>query len=214
MNLAALRTEVLGHGFDANQYSARITQYLNDAQGLVCRRVDYFLDEAVMDYPTVAGTNIYPQPANLGRDRSLRDTSVNRELTAVSVREIDRSRTASGPPRFYAIDGLNLHLYPTPDSVYPLELRYWSLPAPLVNDPDTPTIPENYHRMLWYWATKECYAADDDQPTAQYWETQFNTVLSEFAADVKFPNDDLTHQLSSMWSDPSSLSAGTGLISG
>ena len=51
-----MRTEVLNHGFDLNQYHDRITQYLNDAQGLVCRRVDYYLDEATLAIPTVAGT--------------------------------------------------------------------------------------------------------------------------------------------------------------
>lgn len=209
MNLLALRNEVLNHGFDPIVFSARINQYLNDAQGKVCRRVDFYIDEATSDFSTVVGTLLYPQPADFARDRSLRRTDVQVELTQVGLRTIDRSPPlASGVPRYYAIDGQNLHVYPTPDNVYPLELRYWKLPAQLVADGDTPTIPADYHALLVFWALKRCYAAEDDPQTAQYWEQQFNTMLAEFSADVKFPSGDSRTQMASMWEGGERIGSG------
>ena len=205
MNLTALQNEVLNHGFDSATFSARITQYLNDALNLVCRRVDYYQDEATNDYNTISGTALYALPAGWARVRSLRDTSRQVELIAVGLRDIDRASTAQGAPAYYALDGANLHLYPTPDNAYPLELRYWLLPAQLVSGTDVPSIPADWHRILWYWAVKECYAAEDDSATAQYWEQQFNTTLAEFAADQKFPSTDYPTQARGMWGDDEML---------
>jgi hypothetical protein len=114
-NLLAIRTEALNHGFDPTVFGARMTQYINDAQSLMCSRVDYYVNESTLDFTTVSGTATYGQPADLGKDRSLRDTSRNVELVSVGLRTIDRSAVVSGPPSYYAIDGGNLHLYPTPD---------------------------------------------------------------------------------------------------
>ena len=209
MNLGQIRAEALAHGFDPTFYgSSRIDQYINDAYQFICRRVQYYADEAVYDFPTVSGTATYSQPADFAKDRELRDTARNVVLVCVGLMTIDRSTVASGAPNCYAIDATNLHLYPTPNGAYPLELRYWKVPAPLVNDADTPTIPADYHRMLWYWAVKERYASDDNQQTAQYWETQFSNALSAFAADQKFPSTDTPNQIADMWAGPPTVSAG------
>src|SRR6185437_7958326 len=131
-------------------------------------KVDYYIDEATLDFSTVAGTSTYPQPANLGKDRSLHFTVTSQvgELTSVGLRTLDRSVSVSGVPRLYALTGSNIQLYPVPDGVYTLELRYWAQPAQLVNDTDTPSIPADYHDMLLYWALKRAYSAEDDPQTA------------------------------------------------
>src|SRR5580704_2340688 len=214
MNLAALRTEVLNHGFDAGVYGARINQFINDANQLACRRAAYYNDESTLDFSTISGTSLYPQPSDWARDRSIRETDTQMELTQVSLRDIDQSPTATGAPLFYSLDGTNYHLYPTPDQAYPMEIRYWKLPALLVNDTDTPAIPDTYQRMLIYWGCKECFAADDDTQMSQYWEQQFNMVLAEFQADVKFPTDDAPNQIRSMWPEGRRLGGGNWSVYG
>jgi hypothetical protein len=199
MNLLQLRNEVLGHGFDPIVFSGRINQYLNDALNLVCVRVNYYGEEAVYTFSTTTGTAVYNSAPDTGRIRSLLDTGRQMELESVTIREIDRSASTQGAPAYYAMDGLNFHLYPTPDGVYSLEERYWKTPAQLVNDTDVPILPATWHRLLWYWAVRECYAAEDDAATAQYWEQQFNTALAELAADVKFPDTDRPAQAKGMW---------------
>lgn len=209
MNLTQLRSHVLSYGFDSNTFSSRINTYLNDAQDLVARRVNYYIDEAVQSISTVAGTALLPFPADFARGRTLFDTGRNIQLELVSLRDIDRSNsTTTGAPYAYAINGTNFQLYPTPDNVYTLQLRYWKVPAALVGDSDTSTIPSDWHRLLWYWALKECFAADDDPQTAQYWEQQFEKTLAEFAADQKFPDTDAPNQVRGMWDQGTGLGRG------
>lgn len=211
MNLLALRTEVKDHGFGTGEYNAtRVNSFLNDALALICRRVDYYTDETVYDFNTVSGTASYPIPQNFAKLRSLRFTAVqgyqSPELEAVALRDIDRSPQTTGQPFYYAMDATNLHLYPTPNGVFALELRYWQMPTPLAGDTDIPSLPVDAHKMLWQYAVAECYAADDDPTTAQYWSGRFAASLADFAASAKFPNDDSPSVVKGMWTEDRVLS--------
>lgn len=206
MQLIDIRTEVLNCGFDPVLFGVnRITAYINDGYLNIVRRVNYYVDEATSDYSTVAGTAMYSLPADFARVRSVRRTDISREMTAVGLRTIDRSISTSGAPVFYALDGANVHLYPTPDQVYPIELRYWKMPAQLVNDTDVPTIPADYHNLLVYAAVADAYRAEDDLQTATGWQQLYDKGLTQFSADMKFPNDDAPTQMADMWSGPPSL---------
>ena len=207
MQLIDIRTEVFATGFDPVLFGAtRVNMYINNAYLTIVRRVNYYVDETTQDFNTTVGTSMYSLPANFARTRSLRRTDIGIELENVGLRTIDRSTITSGTPYAYALDGANLHLYPTPDQAYPLELRYWLMPNPLVADSDVPTIPADYHNLLVYGATSEAYAADDDGPQmGAYWQAKFDKGLAMFAADMKFPNDDQPAQLADMWTGPPSL---------
>lgn len=206
MNLGSLRQEVLDHGFDPTLFGVtRINQYINDGLALICRRVDYYVDEATYPFNTVRGTASYPWPADFARGRSLFDTTRNIEMQTVSLRDIDRSAITQGAPVYYALDGASLHLYPPPDGPYPLELRYWKTPAPLVADLDAPTLPVDWHHILWVYAVWICYEADDDAQMGQYWMQRFMAELAEFAADTKFPTSDLPNIVSGMWDQDRTL---------
>jgi hypothetical protein len=200
VQLIDIRDEVLACGFDPVLFGAsRVTAYINNGYLNLVRRVSYYVDEATQDYSTVIGTTLYTLPADFARVRSVRRTDIQVELEAVGLRAIDRSISTSGAPVYYAMDGANVHLYPGPDQVYPLELRYWKMPAALVADTDVPTIPADYHNLLIYSAVAEAYRAEDDLATAQGWQALYDKGLSEFAADMKFPNDDAPTQLADMW---------------
>ena len=207
MTLLQLRTAVINHGFDAGVYSGQINQWINDAYEQACRVALFSTDEATYDFSTAAGTQTYPLPADMVSMRSLRNTDLDQEMVAAEIRDIDRSsHTNTGAPFAYALSSSNILLYPTPDQAYPLELRYWKLPADLVADGDTPAIPSDYHRMLWYWATAEAYWSEDDGSTGAQWENRFNTLLAKFEADVKFQNEDAPSQIRGMWESGRGLS--------
>jgi hypothetical protein len=138
--------------------------------------------------------------------RSLDDTDRRIELQYVSVRDIDRSGLSNGAPNFYALTGQNIELYPTPDAVYNLQMRYWMMPSVLALDADVPVMPVDWHHLLWVYAVWLCYEGDDDAQMGQYWQQRFNTELSQFSADVKFPDSDGPNQASSMWDSDKSLS--------
>lgn len=209
MNLGTIRQEVLDHGFDPILFGiTRINQYINDGMNLISRRVDYYIDEANQAIPTVQGTALYPWPADFARGRSVFDTDRRIELESVSLRDMDRSSsTTQGSPAYYTFTGANTRVYPAPDGVYNLELRYWKMPAPLVNDSDVPILPTDWHHLLWVYAVWICYEADDDAQMGQYWMQRFMAELSEFAADQKFPNSDLPSVVNGMWDQDRTLGA-------
>lgn len=229
MNLLAIRTEILAHGFDPTTFSAaRLNQYINDGLALIARRVDYYVDEKQVTLATVAGTSTYtllpgglagpagtaedilsPSGADYARIKSVLDTDRQVELEAVSERDMDRSSAAQGTPNYYAISyGGNLRLYPTPDGVHNLIVRAWSMPPLLVGDTDVPQLPEDWHHLLWVYACWICYEAEDDASMGQYWMNRFNAELAEFSADAKFPNSDFPTQCRGMWDDEAKLSQG------
>lgn len=210
MNLIQLRTEVLAKGFDPGVFTARIDQYLNDALALIARRVDYYIDEATSTFATVSGQSVYAWPAGLARMRSLNDTDRRVEMEYVSLRDIDRSGNSNGAPYYYALTGPNIQLYPTPDAPYNMEMRYWAMPAPLVDDNDTSTLPADWDHMLWVYATWMCYESEDDAQMGQYWQQRFNNELSMFTADQKFPDSDGPSQANGMWDGERSLAPANG----
>lgn len=207
MSLLDMRTEVLNHGFDASVYSGRINQWINDAYEQACRVALFSADEGTNDFSTTAGTSTYSLPADMVTMRSIRNTDLDQEMVAVDLRDIDRaSHTSTGAPFAYAMNAANVQLYPVPDQAYPFEIRYWKLPADLVADGDTPVIPADYHRMLWYWACAEAYWSEDDGATGAQWEQRYNTLLAKFEADVKFPNEDAPSTIRGMWDSNRGLS--------
>lgn len=210
MNLAQLRTEVLNRGFDPTVFSSRIVTYLNDAQNEIARRVNYYGDEALQPIPTVAGTTMYAFPADFARARELVDIDRHTPLEYVGLRDIDRSPTTVGIPNFYAIDGPNIHLYPTPDGLHNLILRYWKMPAQLVNDGDVPSIPNDWHNLLWVYATFICYESEDDAAMGKYWSDRWEMELRKFTADQRFPDSDGPHVVKGMWDADRGLNAGGG----
>lgn len=199
MNLGQLRTETLNHGFDQNAYGGRVTQYLNDAQSLIARRVDFYQDETTQVFSTVAGTDVYPWPVDFARMRSLMNTTSGAELQFAAIRDVDRAGPASGTPAYYALYGGNVQLYPKPDGIYSVTLRYWRLPAAMVADTDVPAVPADWSHLLWVYATWMCFEADDDPQMGQFWQARFNTELSQFASDQKFPDTDSAQQVRGMW---------------
>lgn len=199
MNLGQILAEVEARGFDDSVFGLRITQWINDAQFLIARRVNYYVDESAYVFSTVAGTSTYPWPADFGRMRNLFDTTRNIELEYCSIRDIDRSVVRNGAPTYYADSGQNVVLYPVPDGVYPLEMRYWKLPTTLVSVGDTPNLPADWHWLLRDYALQQAFLADDDPQMSQTYQQSFATGLSMFSADVKFPDMDGPTQARSMW---------------
>ena len=208
MQLSAIRGEVEARGFDPVQYGARITQFINDGQNLIARRCQYYVNETTFAFNTTTGTAVYSLPTNFARVRELFATDVNQIIRPVGLRDIDGSYPVQGRMYYYALDGANMHLYPAPDNAYPLELRYWAMPAALVNDTDVPNLPVDWHPMLWIYATWMCYEADDDANMGAYWENRFEKTLAEFEADAKFPSTDYPNQIQSMWGEENGLRAG------
>jgi hypothetical protein len=203
VNLFDLRSEVLAH--EINPSVARVNSFLNEALRVIARQIDFYSEEASEAFSTVSGTSTYAWPTDLGRVRYLRNVDDTTTLGVVRLRDLDVLPLSRGQPVCYAADGSNLTLWPTPDGVYDLSLRYWALPDLMVNDSDIPAIPEDYHRLLTYYALDRCYASEDDPQMAQYWAGLWSSALGDMKVDVKFPSSDGPRRVQSMWDQSGSV---------
>lgn len=201
MQLVDIRTEVYNKGFDAGLFPAsRLNQFINDGYLNIFRRVQFYAGESTQDFSTSNGVATYPWPTNSARIRFVWDTTRQVRLLPVSLREMDNSGLpGTGPPQYYALEGSNFHIWPTPDGIYNLETRFWLMPQPLVNDADVPVFPADYHNLLVRYTTAECYKSEDDFGTAAQWEADFEKDLARFMADQKFPDSETPDVVKSFW---------------
>jgi hypothetical protein len=201
--LIDIRTEVfLNSEFDPTIYLSAVNGYINRGLRSISHKIDFYSEESSYAIPTVAGTGTYAWPSDLGRIRYLRNVDDATTLLAVRLREVDESPISTGKPFKYATDASSLALYPTPDGVYNLSLRYWALPPLLVNDTDVPAIPEDYHDLLIFYALQRLYAKVEDVEMSSYWAQQWASGLADMKVDVKFPSGDGPRQIQSMWENP------------
>ena len=200
MNLSALRTEVLNHGFDSSIYtSSRLNQYINDALGEVSSKAQYYGEEQQQEVTLTGGTSHYSFPTGMSRLRSVRLTNPVQELSLLDLRDIDRSGSTTGTPYSYAIDGNGITIFPTPDSGYTMEIRYWRLLSPLTVDTDVPGLPARYHRALTLYAIARCFEGEDDPQQATYYEGRWQQTIRDIKADLVFPLTDGPRQIRSQW---------------
>ena len=200
MNLAALRTEVLNNGFDPNVFTSRINMYLNDGMNELARKVDYYGDNVELQWATWVGGNTTPlDPATFARVQSVHDLDRRVELQYVSLADIDRSPDVQGAPAYYTFLRNNIQVYPSPDGVYNLRVRFWEMPTPMVADADVPFMPPDYHSMLIQYALYRCYAGEDDLQTAQAYQQQWQRAVASFAVDQRFPSSAEPTQVRGMW---------------
>lgn len=194
-----LKDECLNYGFSSTRYRTRFGQWLNDAQNEVCRRVFVreLLDTATVS--TSSGTATYSLPADFVRVTQLLLNDEKLSVDPVSIEWFATLSAASGTPRMYALDEGGLNLYPTPDGVYALTLRYYRDPADMSADADTPVIPAAHQRLLISYALAYGYRAEDDQERAVSYMADYERELARFANDRRGENQDGPVQLPGMW---------------
>lgn len=80
---------------------------------------------ATTTFDTVVGTSSYSLPADFRSIYSLRDNTNNRKLVQYSPQRFDLlSQSTSGLPTHYILLGSSLYLWPNPDSIISIQLRY------------------------------------------------------------------------------------------
>lgn len=101
--------------------------------------------------------NYYSLPSDLAQLHNIRQTRDDVALRYVPIRQLDRlipDRTRAGEPEYYTIVGLDsaqnyrVELYPVPSARMNLNVRYYCVVDDMVDDDDTPLIPESFHDIL------------------------------------------------------------------
>lgn len=204
MTLAALRLEVLNHGFDGAIFTSSVlNQYLNDAIGDLSSRAFYYGEEAEATTVLTPSDGSYSFTelglVDVTKIRSVRIVDPLQDLALIDLRDIDRSTPTNGVPYCYALNGSGLTFYPAPDSAYTLKIRYWGILSALINDTDTPGLPARYHRTLAYYAIARCFEREDDPQQAQYYDAKWEQTIKNLKSDLVFPLTDGPRQVKSQW---------------
>jgi hypothetical protein len=156
-----LKTFALGDDF-ASTRETDAGRFINQALGRIHRALRLPTTDARAIVSTVAGTNVYSLPADfvsLHDDEAiLYGTDV---LEPVDISEFDQTAIASGVPTTFALSENLILLYPNPDAVYELTMRYRSVQT-LTDDTDVPVLPADQHPHLAWFARAKLYLLTDD----------------------------------------------------
>jgi hypothetical protein len=103
---------------------------------------------------------LYSLPSDLDRVIDIRQTITDQQLTPVEIRAFDKvlpDPSATGSPFHYSVVGMDssnywqIALYPTPNAVINLQIRYLYTPADM-SGTNTPVLPEKFHDMIVFAA--------------------------------------------------------------
>jgi hypothetical protein len=183
-----LQTEALGNDFSASTFpGSRVGQYLNEAVTRVARRAHIPSLETTQSISTVNGTNTYALAADDVRILSVSNTTDRDPLEEVDIDEIDDYATSTGKPALFALSANSLVFFPTPDAVYPLQVRYLKSTT-FVNGSDTTTAvgyPDAYADLLVLFARGRMLRAEDDFDGASQFMAQFENDLRALKSDLQ-----------------------------
>lgn len=99
----------------------------------------------------------YSFPSDLDGVIGMRQARTFTDLIATDIRTLDRylpAPEAVAEPILFCMAGYDTSknwqfvLYPTPNTVMNLQLRYYTMPADMTLDADTPLLPEKFHSAL------------------------------------------------------------------
>lgn len=187
--------EVLDHQFAPSQYRSYIATKINQGQDYIAAQLDSRALSASQNTTTQANVSSYPLPANFQRLYNVSRVDSDGQVTpleAYDVNGFDTKPPSVGEPRSYNIDGNSLRLYPTPDAGYTIRLRYYRLPAELVNPNDVSEIPPEYYDLLVSFALWHCFERENDYQAAQYHKARFDEDLAKARGELQYDADDYT----------------------
>jgi hypothetical protein len=179
--------EIQDHGFEDTSVE-RITGFINDAYYDICSREPWPFLEKSTSVNTVAANDTLAVPSDF--DKVLRMViDANAQILEPARLDDVTSRfngmlTNQALPFLYYFIGDTVKLYPIPDAVYAVTVRYLAVPTELSNNTDTPILPTKHHRAIVLGALVDAYRMEDDNENASVFEAQFEKRIATMATDV------------------------------
>lgn len=177
--------EGLSFQFSETEYEALFKRWLNQAQRRMVIESEIRTQEEAFSLSTTPGDATYELPSNFARLIDFFNEETHRPLTPLNIREFDEQPKSEGTPYAYTVIGNKLTLYPTPSVIVPLTLRYWRLPAEMIQPSDVPEVPTQYQELLLAWALKKAYKRENDQAMAQMWEVEWEKGILKMRGEVQ-----------------------------
>jgi hypothetical protein len=134
-----------------------IDEQINDAVGQYCDLIDERWEgyrDTVTTMVTVANTATVSLPANFLKARAVDVLYDGRyiSLTRLQIRQTYGNDAQTARPRGYLMRANVLELFPTPDAVYTIRLRYIPAASVLSDDADSIDIPNGWEGFIIHTA--------------------------------------------------------------
>lgn len=177
LDIAALRTALRkATGTDNSDMPDPDTDlYLNRAYWELLDKYHFREKEVTVTFATIAGTRLYavPSPFEALRQLSILDpaTSQHNKLDQMTPEEYEKvyneATTSQKLPERYVREACNVRLWPTPDAVYTVTMKYWTVLADLNGVSNTaPPIPQSWHEIILFGGVWRAFVELGDFPRA------------------------------------------------
>jgi hypothetical protein len=185
--IAAVRERLDDPTFD----NVKITRWANWVIYDICSRTNFPFLENSTTVSTIVSTQDYTLAsiaADLNKVKSVIDTTNERELTYVKPEELDSkykdmSNDTTGQPIYWTVYGDTLRVYPLPDDVYTLQVRYKANPTELTVASDTAIIPEVYSETVILGIYQKSLEWNDDFDYSVVIEKQYEQKVNKMVSD-------------------------------
>lgn len=148
---------------------------------------------------TAAGTQTIPLPADFWKTYNSRKTdSIDFTLSPMRQTDFDNryqsQANITGYPYVFVIkntfrDG-TVQLFPTPDSTYNIQIRYFKLIARPTADTDFLDMPRHYQNVPYYGALAQMAVLNEQTDQSRYWEAKYNEAYEEMKHDDEEAGDE------------------------
>lgn len=193
-NLGQLVTDVRNKLDDTSFDSTLLKEFINDAQRYLTNKHQWRFMEGNYQQVTVADDFDYTLNADVETVETLRYTAPDNEEKDLTGDYIEPSEfdykypdpaaDNSGKPHTWTIKEGELLLYPKPDAVYTLDIRYQKLPTELSADIDVPDVPERFKELLVLGALVRAHKFNDDYDLAQEEQSYMDEQVLDAVANT------------------------------
>ncbi len=200
MNLSQLRSHVrslTGIQSTAIVSDADIDLFINEAYQEINREADWPFLRAQTTITTVVNQPTYTLPAGVA-DNSIASVAIlSNDVNRRQLKPRSRYSTDDSPGPYligrakeYSVWNGVIEFYPTPDAVETINLRYFSEPANLVNNTDSPIFDAKFHSLVAYGASVRVLIREgDDTERRGYYNLQFQNGMEQMKGDYLSERD-------------------------
>ena len=140
--------------------------------------------EVTATFPTVEAQRLYGVPAPFEALRQISilnpDTDIHEVLEKMSILDYENNysevSTDEAMPTGYVREGCNIRLYPTPDDIYTLTLKYWS-PLTDLSLVQSPSVPAVWHEIILFGAVYRGFFRRSDYVRGNQAKMQQKTMI-------------------------------------
>lgn len=191
--LSDIVTKVQQRVRDTGYSSAEIKTYINDTQNDVFNEYQLRFMQDSIDYATVLNTpditNAVGLPDNYVQaiDLTLLNAASRKFIPYINYVELDALYANPGdttvhpsnvPTYWYMFDN-TINLFPAPNAVYNVRLKYYKKPTELVDDADVPEIPSEFQELLVTGAAYRVLQVKDNYDQASILQNRYDEILQK-----------------------------------